>query len=127
MKSSAESEISAEYGQTPKYACYLLLAVTALLRNHGWLAAGAAASVMTYSGVAAIHLIVLFATNDIINEPRSKVRCEPIVLPGTDATFLACAGIYDPDFGVIFNVINNSLVRCRLRLGPLRSEAQIAN
>ena len=127
MKSSADSEISAEYGKTPKYACYLLLAVTALLRNYQWLAAGAAASVMTYSGVAAIHLIVLFATNDRLNEPSSKARCEQVVLPGTDTTFLACAGIYDPDLGVIFNVINNSLVRCRLRRGPLRSEAQIAN
>ncbi|KAK3174115.1 hypothetical protein OEA41_001359 [Lepraria neglecta] len=110
MKSSADSKISAEYGQTPKYACYLLLAVTALLRNHQWLAAGAAASVMTYSRVAAIHLIVLFATNDRLNEPSSKARCEPVVLPGTDTTFLACAGIYDPDLGVIFDVINNSLL-----------------
>ena len=39
---------------------YLLLVVTLLLRaNQKWLAAGAAASAMTYAGTAAIHAIVL--------------------------------------------------------------------
>ena len=53
---------------------------------------------------------MLFAKIDRLNEPSSKARCEPVVLPGTDTTFLTCAGIYDPDLGVIFDVINKSLL-----------------
>lgn len=54
-------KVSGQYELAPKYTCFVLLAFTVIIRNHGWLAAGAAASVLTYSGVAAIHLIVFFA------------------------------------------------------------------
>ncbi|KAL8755165.1 MAG: hypothetical protein Q9199_003840 [Rusavskia elegans] len=79
------------------YICYLLLTFTVVIRNHEWLAACAAASVMTYSGVAAIHLMVLFATNNKASFPKAKSHCESIFVPSTNAPFLACAGVDEPD------------------------------
>ena len=70
---------------------------TVIIRNHDWLAAGAAASVLTYSGVAAIHLIILFATNNRLNLPKAKSHCESLPIPGASTPILACAGVSDPD------------------------------
>ncbi len=76
--------ISSQYQKTPRYICYLLLIFTVIIRNHIWLAAGAAASVLTYSGVAAIHSLILFATNNILHLQQAKTRCESIPTPGSD-------------------------------------------
>lgn len=91
-------KVSGQYELAPKYTCFVLLAFTVIIRNHGWLAAGAAASVLTYSGVAAIHLIVFFAVSDRLDEPSSKSRCEEIKIPNTSTVFKACAGVSDPDW-----------------------------
>ena len=80
------------------------LAVTVIFRNHKWLAAGAPASVMTYSGVAAVYMILLFVTNNRFNLPEAKTRCEQLPLPGVNNTFLACAGVNDPDIGVAVSI-----------------------
>lgn len=89
--------ISSYYERTPRYICYLLSVFTIVIRNHSWLATGAAASVLTYSGVAAIHLIILFATNNRWNLPKAKSHCESLPIPGASTSFVACTGVTDPD------------------------------
>ncbi len=90
--------------------CFILLAVTVVVRNHEWLAAGAAAYVLTYSGVAAIHLIIFFAANDRLSMPRSKIRCESIGLSNTSTIFQACAGIAEPDEAESFELVSSCLL-----------------
>lgn len=101
---------SGQYERAPLYMCFILLAVTIIIRNHEWLAAGAAAYVLTYSGVAAIHLIVLFAANNRLNMPRSKLRCESINLWNTSTVFHACAGIAEPDAAESFELVSSCLL-----------------
>ena len=100
--------VSSQYQTTSRCICYLLLAFTTVIRNHEWLAAAAATSVMTYSGVAAIHLIVLFATNNVFHMPDSKTHCDRLPFPGKAVFFPACHGVTDPD--VNFTVLIVSIV-----------------
>ncbi len=102
--------ISSQYQKTPRYICYLLLIFTVTIRNHRWLAAGAAASVLTYSGVAAIHSLILFATNNRLHLPQAKTRCESIPTPGSDTQFVACAGIVDHDIAIIVRIVSNVIL-----------------
>lgn len=102
--------ISDQYQRTPRYICYLLLVFTVIIRNHRWLAVGAAASVLTYSGVAAIHSIILSASNKRFNPVEIKTRCESLPIPGTDSSFLACDGVSDPDVGVIMIFISGVML-----------------
>ena len=102
--------ISDQYQRTPRYICYLLLVFTVIIRNHRWLAVGAAASVLTYSGVAAIHSISLFASNKRFNLAKAKTRCEYLPIPGTDSPFHACAGVSDPDVVVILIIISSVML-----------------
>ena len=98
--------VSSQYEKTPRCICYLLLIFTIIIRNRGWLAVGAAASVLTYSGVAAIHSVVLFATNNRFHLQLVKSRCESLPVPGSSALFLACAGIIDPDIFIIKGIVS---------------------
>ena len=102
--------ISDQYQRTPRYICYLLLVFTVIFRKHRWLAVGAAASVLTYSGVAAIHSVSLFASNKRFNLPKTKTRCESLPIPGADNPFLACAGVSDPDVVVILIIISGVML-----------------
>ena len=97
--------ISSQYQKTPRIVCYLLLVFTVTTRNHGWLAAGAAASVLTYSGVAAIHLLILFATNNRFHPQQAKTRCESTPVPGSKTQFVACAGIADHDVSIVVHIV----------------------
>ena len=99
--------ISSQYQKTPRSVCYLLLIFTITTRNHGWLAAGAAASVLTYSGVAAIHLLILFATNNKFHLQQAKTRCELTPIPGSNTQFVACAGIRDHDDFIIMHIVTS--------------------
>ena len=102
--------VSGQYQKTSRCICYLLLIFTIIVRSHGWLAVGAAASVLTYSGVAAIHSVVLFATNNMFHLQSGKSRCEPLPVPGPDAPFLACAGIEDPDIFIIMHIVSSVML-----------------
>ena len=102
--------ISSQYQRTPRYICYLLLVFTVTIRNHEWLAAGAAASVLTYSGVAAIHSLVLFATNNRFHLQQAKTRCESIPIPGSDTQFAACADIIDRDASMIMHIVSSVML-----------------
>ena len=102
--------ISNQYQKTPRYICYILLVFTVIIRNHGWLAVGAAASVLTYSGVAAIHLLILFATNNRWHLQQAKTRCESIPTPGSDTQFVACAGIKDHDIAIIVQIVSSVML-----------------
>lgn len=101
---------SSQYQKTPRYICYLLLVFTVTIRKHGWLAAGAAASVLTYSGVAAIHSLILFATNNRLHLQQVKTRCESIPTPGSDTQFVACAGVTDPDVTMIVHILSSVML-----------------
>lgn len=50
--------VSGQYGLLPRLLFYLLLCFGVSVRSHDWLAAGALAATMTYSGTAAIHIII---------------------------------------------------------------------
>jgi len=102
--------LSGQYERAPSYTCFVLLAVTVIVRNHEWIAAGAAAYVLTYSGVAAIHLIVFFTASDRLKLPSSKSRCELVNLPNSGTKFYACAGIYEPDQQESFYVVSSCLL-----------------
>lgn len=102
--------ISSYYERTPRYICHLLLVFTVILRNHKWLAAGAATSVLTYSGVAAIHLVILFATNNRLNLQKPKSHCESLPIPGTSVSFVACAGVSDPDVSLSMTVVSSVML-----------------
>ncbi|KAG8527662.1 uncharacterized protein KY384_007815 [Bacidia gigantensis] len=78
---------------------------TIIIRNHEWLAAGATVSVLTYSGVAAVHSLILFAANNRLDQQQAKTRCELIPIPGSNNQFFACAGSNDPDVSVIVHVV----------------------
>ena len=95
---------------TPRYICYLLLVFTIIIRNHKWLAAGAAASVLTYSGVAAIHLVILFATNNMLKPQEAKTYCKSLPIPGANTSFVACAGVTDPDVGVSMTFVTSVIL-----------------
>ena len=51
--------ISGQYGPTPRYVYYCLVVIAVLLRSRTWIATAITASVMTFSGVAAVHALVL--------------------------------------------------------------------
>ncbi|MCJ1469447.1 hypothetical protein MMC07_008080, partial [Pseudocyphellaria aurata] len=55
--------------------------------------------------VAAIHLTVLFATNNRLNLPKAKRHCELLPIPGASTLFLACAGVDDPDVELSMYVV----------------------
>ncbi len=102
--------ISEQYQKTPRYSCYLLLVFTVVIRNHRWLAVGAAASVLTYSGIAAIHMIILFATNNRTNLPKAKTHCEFLPVPGSSIPFAACAGVDDPDVVLTLSIVSSVML-----------------
>ena len=102
--------VSEQYQRMARYICYLLLVFTVIIRNHRWLAVGAATSVLTYSGVAAIHSIILFASNKRFNPAETKTRCESLPIPGAENPFLACDGVSDPDIGVIMIFISGVML-----------------
>ncbi len=101
--------VSGQYQQTPRYICYFLLVFTVVIRNHEWLAAGAAASVLTYSGLAAIHWIILFATNSRFNMPKTKTHCESVPIPNLSTPFLACAGVNGPDQTLAMAIVSTAM------------------
>ena len=92
--------------RTSRYIYYLLSIFTAVIRNHKWLTAGAATSVLTYSGVAAIHIIVLFATNNRLDLQKAKSHCETLPSLGVSTPFVACASVYDPDVGLSMTIVS---------------------
>ena len=102
--------ISSQYEKTPRSICYLLLVFVVIIRNHEWLAAGAAASVLTCSGVAALHMIILFATNNRLDYPKTKSHCELLPIPGASSPFVACAGTNEPDILVTLAIITSVML-----------------
>ena len=98
--------ISSQYQKTPRYICYFLLIFTIVIRNHKWLAAGAAASVMTYSGVTAIHIIILFATKNRFHLQTADSGCQSVLIPGMSDPFFACQGVHEPDVVVAGTVLS---------------------
>ena len=102
--------ISSQYQKTPRYICLLLMVFTVTIRNHRWIAAGAATSVLTYSGVAAIHALILYATNNRFHPQQAKTRCESIPIPGSNTQFVACAGVLDQDIAKIMHIISTVML-----------------
>ncbi|KAG6368757.1 hypothetical protein INS49_002971 [Diaporthe citri] len=85
-------QISGGYGHTPRYIYYFLILFAMWKRRTDWLAEAAMASVMVYSGSAAIHAVVLAATRGKM-APRSMlqnygtVRVEGATTTGTAPTW----------------------------------------
>ena len=51
--------ISGQYGQIPRYVYYCFVVIAVLLRSRTWIATTIMASIMTYSGAAAVHALIL--------------------------------------------------------------------
>jgi hypothetical protein len=102
--------VSGQYGRTSKYAYYVLTMAVVLLRKYIWLAAGAAATAMTYSGVAAIHAIVIFAKCNRLKQLKSHSYCDIIPMDGLIGGLYICAGVYDPDYNEANTIIGAGLL-----------------
>ena len=107
--------ISGYYERTPKYIYYFLLVFTVVIRNQKWLAAGAAASVLIYLGVAATHMIALFATNNRLKLQNGESHCKSLHNLGVNPPFVACTGVYGPDFGSSMTIVS-SVMLCALTI-----------
>ncbi|KAK4450524.1 hypothetical protein QBC34DRAFT_379237 [Podospora aff. communis PSN243] len=102
---------SGQYGKVPEVIYYLLLPSTFLLRRAQWLAVGVAASAMTYSSVASIHLILLFFQNNrFLADQTIASQCRPARLGGTDVQIPICSTLYDPDYRVAFHIVGAGLL-----------------
>ena len=102
--------ISGMYERVPRYICYILLVFTVTVRSHEWLAVGAAASVLTYSGIAAIHMVILFATNNKLNMPKTKSHCESLPIPDADTSIVACASVDEPDTALAMAIVSSVML-----------------
>lgn len=102
--------VSGQYGRAPQITCYVLLSATVLLRNYRRLAAGAAASAMTYSGVSAIHLLLLFSQGNRFIYSTADSRCLFLEIPGVKKSLPICNGVYDPDYFYAVDVLSASLL-----------------
>lgn len=107
---SCSFPLSGQYHKAPRCTFYLLSVFTIIIRNHEWLAVSAAASALTYTGVAAIHLVILFWLNNEFDLSKTKTHCEYIPLPGAGAPFLACAGVEDPDIAIAMNIVSSAML-----------------
>jgi hypothetical protein len=87
--------------------------VTVILRHQQWVAAGTAAYALTYSGVAAIHLVVLFVVyNQSPGNPARSI-CWPKSsesLANLISPIPICTGVYDPDFAEACRVVSVGLL-----------------
>ncbi|KAI1874975.1 uncharacterized protein JN550_002404 [Neoarthrinium moseri] len=90
--------VSGQYGLTAVSLYFLLLPVTVLLRKVTRLSEAIAASVMTYSGVASVHLVVLFAYNNRLAEDAQRNYCERFSIEQSDAAIAICRSTHDPDY-----------------------------
>ena len=102
--------LSSQYQKTPRYICYILLTFTIVVRNYQWLAVGAAVSVMTYSGVAAINLVIFFAAERIFDIPDEITHCQKLPISGSREEFFACAGVRDPDIAMAVTVVSTVML-----------------
>lgn len=102
--------VSGQYGRLPVWTCYVLLAATILVRGNKRLAAGAAASAMTFSGNAAVHLMILFATNDKLRLPDLSSQCDFLFIPGIEKDLPVCKGTYEPDYYYAVDLVSASLL-----------------
>jgi len=102
--------VSGQYGRTSQFTYLVLLATTVILRKLPWLAVGIATYSLSYSGVAAIHQIVLFARNNRFSPTRSHAYCEFLDIGHQSNRFPACAGVWDPDFGQTSSIIGAGLL-----------------
>lgn len=92
--------VSGQYGLTAQWVYYVALAAVIFLRGHTWLSAGAAASAMTYSGVAALHTIIMDAGGSRwgISSARADYRFLHFTTTNGSITQLPiCPGIYEAD------------------------------
>lgn len=81
-------QISGGYGHTPRYIYYFLILFAMWQRRTNWLAEAAMASIMVYSGSAAIHAVILAAIRkrmapQSMLENYEQVRVEGVTVNGT--------------------------------------------
>ncbi|KAH8748166.1 hypothetical protein F5883DRAFT_697671 [Diaporthe sp. PMI_573] len=101
--------ISGSYGLTPRYAYYFLILFAMWQRRTNWLAEAAMASIMVYSGSAAIHAVVLAATRERM-VPRSLLEFYGAVrVEGVSPTGEAWTWDYDQNQWVNSSPLDNSL------------------
>lgn len=83
--------ISSQYCRLPRILLFVLLSFALMARNHTWLAAGALASALTFSGVAVIHAFILLCANGINTVDPD---CNPLsrILLGTCAFTVPLSG-----------------------------------
>lgn len=101
---------SGQYGPASATIYTILLVATFFVRRVHWLSTAMAAWVMAYSGVAAIHLIVLFAFNKRQETDTHRNYCTQVTIGPSDETLSVCHGIHDPDYVVAGLVVSEGLL-----------------
>lgn len=105
---------SGQYGVTLQSTYFILLAATVILRNQQWLAAGIAASALTYSGTSATHQIILYILYGRYSHPADRVSCTVWTNNEVNNTLSPalpiCVGVYDPDFAMACTIVGAGLL-----------------
>src|ERR1700753_2485738 len=106
---------SGQYGQTQRVIYYILLIGTILLtvalreEQGRWLAIGAATSSMLYSGIAAVHQILIFCYAQKIKPPKRKT-CDYIPLGLGYPDLPVCYGADDLDRDSVCLIVGAALL-----------------
>ncbi|KAF1964425.1 hypothetical protein BU23DRAFT_631790 [Bimuria novae-zelandiae CBS 107.79] len=95
-----------QYGATPQSTYFVLLVLTVLLRRQPWLAAGIAASALTSSSVAAVHLAILLISKA---QNGDDLTCTYGTGREEDSVPL-CLGVYDADNAQAGKVVGAGLL-----------------
>lgn len=104
---------SGHYCVYQRYIYYILLLSTIIItlvfkQDHGlWLASGAAATSLSYSGVAAVHQMLIFGFG--LRTQRYSI-CESFPLPGTSDILPLCQGLDDLDRDTACTIVGAGLL-----------------
>lgn len=101
---------SGQYGASNTSLYLFLLTTIFFVRKIRWLSTAMAAYVMTYSGVAAIHLMVLFAFNDRVAKDKQPDACTHVNFGTSNETIPICAGTFDPDYIIAGSIVGQGLL-----------------
>ncbi|KAI0123156.1 hypothetical protein BJ170DRAFT_736431 [Xylariales sp. AK1849] len=101
---------SSQYGLAGTTLYILLLSATFFVRRVRWLSAAMAASVMTYSGIAAVHLVVLFVYNNRLGEDKQRNYCTRFSTGPGNQTISICHGVHDPDYIMAGSIVGEGLL-----------------
>jgi disulfide bond formation protein DsbB len=115
---------SGHYCVYQRFIYYILLLSTIIItvvfkQDHGlWLASGAAITALSYSGVAAVHQMLIFGSG--LRTQRHSI-CESFPLPGSNDILPVCHGLDDLDRDTACTIVGAGL----LAILPMAAWSQV--